>query len=91
MAGHIPGSVNYPYTLNLDHEGMFKTPEELRSGLLTLTEPHGTQKFVHLCGSGVTACHNIFAGELAGLETDSKLYVGSWSEWIRDPSRPVEP
>ncbi len=43
-----------------------------------------------MCGSGVTACHAIFAGELAGLEP-SKLYAGSWSEWIRDPSRPVEP
>lgn len=90
VAGHIPGSVNYPYNMNLVPNGMFKTVEEVRNGLLTLTGGHKPQDMVHMCGSGVTACHNIFAAELAGLK-GSKLYVGSWSEWIRDPSRPVAP
>ena len=90
VAGHIPGSVNYPYHLNLTANSTFKTVEEIRHGLLTLTENHEAQELVHMCGSGVTACHNIFATELAGL-MNSKLYVGSWSEWIQDPSRPVVP
>jgi len=88
VAGHIPGSVNYPLSENLTSSGAFRPAEELRPGIETLIGNHATQDLVHLCGSGVTACHNIFAAELAGLE-GSKLYVGSWSEWIRDPSRPV--
>ena len=89
VAGHIPGSVNYPYHLNLLPNGMFKPAEEIRRGLLSRVNWDGEQGLVHMCGSGVTACHNIFAAELAGL-TGSKLYAGSWSEWIRDPSRPVQ-
>jgi len=88
VAGHIPGSVNYPYNNNLSPNGMFKTVEDVRNGLLTLTGSHEVQDLVHMCGSGVTACQNIFAAELAGLK-GSKLYVGSWSEWIQDPSRPI--
>jgi len=90
VAGRIPGSVNYPYNLNLNANGTFKTVEEIRDGLLTLAGSHQAQDLVHMCGSGVTACHNIFAAGLAGLP-GSRLYVGSWSEWIQDPSRPVEP
>ena len=90
VAGHIPGSVNYPYNMNLVPNGMFKPVEEVRSGLLKLADSHAAQDLVHMCGSGVTACHNIFAGELTGLP-GSRLYVGSWSGWIQDPSRPVEP
>jgi len=89
VAGHIPGSVNFPYNLNLTPNGMFKTVEEVRNGLLTLAGSHEGRELVHMCGSGVTACNNIFAAELTGLP-GSKLYVGSWSEWIRDPSRPIE-
>lgn len=89
VAGHIPGSVNYVYNKNLEANGLFKPLEEIRSGLLSLAGSHQAGDLVHMCGSGVTACHNIFAAELTGLPA-SKLYVGSWSEWIQDPSRPVE-
>jgi len=90
VAGHIPGSVNYPYTLNLTSNGVFKPVDDFREGLLALTENQQSRELVHMCGSGVTACHNIFAAELAGMK-ESKLYVGSWSEWIQDPSRPINP
>jgi thiosulfate/3-mercaptopyruvate sulfurtransferase len=90
VAGHIPGSVNYAFSVNLEMDGRFKSAQELRCGLLTVTENDDAQNLVHSCGSGVTACHNIFAAELAGLK-GSRLYVGSWSEWIRDPSRPIAP
>ena len=89
VAGHIPGSVNYPYNINLAPNGTFKPVEEIRRDLLKLAGSHKPQDVVHMCGSGVTACNNIFAAELAGLP-GSRLYVGSWSEWIRDPSRPIE-
>jgi thiosulfate/3-mercaptopyruvate sulfurtransferase len=55
-----------------------------------MSENRPAQDMVFMCGSGVTACHAIFAAELAGLE-GTKLYAGSWSEWIRDPTRPIEP
>ena len=89
VAGHIPGSVSYPYNRNLEPNGMFKPLKEVCSGLLALAGSHEAHDLVHMCGSGVTACQNIFAAELAGLP-ESKLYVGSWSEWIQDPSRPIE-
>jgi thiosulfate/3-mercaptopyruvate sulfurtransferase len=90
VAGHIPGSVNYPFENNLTPVGTFKPVTEIRTGLQTLIEGDDLNELVHMCGSGVTACQNIFAAELAGI-TGSKLYVGSWSEWIRDTSRAVEP
>ena len=90
VAGHIPGSVNYPYNINLAPNGTFKTVEEVRRELLKLAGSHKSQDLVHMCGSGVTACHNIFAAEMAGLP-GSRLYVGSWSEWIQDPCRPIGP
>jgi thiosulfate/3-mercaptopyruvate sulfurtransferase len=89
VAGHIPGSVNYPYTLNLTSNDDFKPVADIREGLRTLTENQPSRDLVHMCGSGVTACHNIFAAELAGIK-ESQLYVGSWSEWIQDASRPVK-
>lgn len=84
VAGHVPGAVNYPFMLNIGPDGAFKQIAEIRSGLQTIKGKNQ----VHMCGSGVTACSNIFAAELAGLEP-AKLYVGSWSEWIKDPLRPV--
>jgi thiosulfate/3-mercaptopyruvate sulfurtransferase len=89
VAGHIPGSVNYPFQLNLLADARFKSAPAIRTGLLAMSENRPAQDVVFMCGSGVTACHTIFAAELAGLE-GAKLYAGSWSEWIRDPSRPVE-
>ena len=90
VAGHIPGAVNYPFMLNLAADNSFHPVNRLHGAFRRLAGDFDVQDLVHMCGSGVTACSNIFAAELAGLE-GSKLYVGSWSEWIRDPSRPVGP
>ena len=88
-AGHIPGSLNRPFSDNLEFSGCFKPPELLKAEFEALLGPANTAKAVHSCGSGVTACHNLFAMELAGLGF-TRLYPGSWSEWIRDPARPVK-
>jgi thiosulfate/3-mercaptopyruvate sulfurtransferase len=87
--GHIPGAANHFFQWNLDEQGLFRTPEQLRARLkdsLGDTEP---DRIVCYCGSGVTACHNLLALEHAGLK-GAKLYAGSWSEWSADPTRPVE-
>ena len=88
VAGHIPGSLNAPFEDNLDMRGNFLKPEELRAQYESLLHSAPPGEVIHLCGSGVTACHNLLAMELAGLP-GGKLYVGSWSEWITDPSRPI--
>jgi thiosulfate/3-mercaptopyruvate sulfurtransferase len=88
-AGHIPGSINRPFQMNLDESSCFKDPDELRKEFETLLAGRKPSQVAHSCGSGVTACHNHFAMELAGL-SPSKLYPGSWSEWITDPARPIE-
>jgi len=88
-AGHIPGSMNRPMGMNLDASGRFKPAEQLLAEFKTLLGESPPSGIVHSCGSGVTACHNQFAMELAGLDS-SKVYPGSWSEWIRDDSRPIE-
>jgi thiosulfate/3-mercaptopyruvate sulfurtransferase len=87
VAGHIPGAVNLPLTGNLDASGRFLPPEQLRR---RFTDAVGgrPRQIAHSCGSGVNACHNLLAMDLAGLH-GSRLYAGSWSEWIRDPARPV--
>jgi len=87
-AGHIPGALNRPFTENLDASGRFRAPMELRSDYEALLGDASAEKVIHSCGSGVTACHNLFAMELAGLG-GSRLYPGSWSHWIRNPDRPV--
>lgn len=88
VAGRIPGSVNRPYTGNLQPDGRFKPPEALRAEFAALLGARDASALVHHCGSGVTACHNLLAMELAGLP-GAALYPGSWSEWCTDPSRPV--
>lgn len=88
VAGHIPGARNRLYKDNLQGNGRFKSADQLRqefAGLLAGTAP---EHIVHQCGSGVSACHNILAMEIAGL-SGSRLYPGSWSEWCADPARPV--
>jgi thiosulfate/3-mercaptopyruvate sulfurtransferase len=87
--GHIPGALNRPFGSNLEANGRFKPPGALREEFAALLGGRRRESVVHSCGSGVTACHNLFAMELAGL-TGSRLYPGSWSEWIRDPDRPIE-
>jgi thiosulfate/3-mercaptopyruvate sulfurtransferase len=89
LGGRIPGSINRFFRNNLDSEGCFKPVPELRQAFAALlgdTPPHAV---VHSCGSGVSACHNLLAMEIAGL-SGSRLYPGSWSEWCSDPSRPIE-
>ena len=88
VAGHIPGSMNWVFEENLDFDGTYLPAEELKEAYLKLMHGLKPQQVIHTCGSGVTACHNMLAMEIAGLH-GSKLYAGSWSEWITDPSRPV--
>jgi thiosulfate/3-mercaptopyruvate sulfurtransferase len=90
VAGHIPGAKNLPFLGNLTAAGTFRPRHELRRRFLDVLAGVEPSSVVHMCGSGVTACHNLLAMDIAGL-FDSRLYVGSWSEWIRDPERPVEP
>lgn len=89
VGGHIPGAVNRFYFDNLDDAGCyFKPAAELRAEFDTLLGGRAPSEVIQQCGSGVTACHNLLAMELAGLP-DSKLYAGSWSEWCTDPARPI--
>ncbi|MCU1381691.1 MAG: Sulfurtransferase [Acidobacteria bacterium] len=89
IGGHIPGAKNHFFQWNLDEQGLFRTPEELRAAITASTGGAPADQIVCYCGSGVTACHNLLAFEHAGL-TGAKLYAGSWSEWSSDPKRPVE-
>ena len=88
VAGHVPGAVNHPFQDNLAADGCFLSPDRLRRQFMQRLGRFQPEETVHMCGSGVTACHNLLAMEFAGL-TGSRLYAGSWSEWIRDPTRPV--
>ena len=88
-AGHIPAALNRPFGDNLDKEGQFRDSEILKAQFEAALSGFAAADVVHSCGSGVTACHNLFAMELAGLGL-TRLYPGSWSEWIRDPERPLE-
>ncbi|MFZ9678072.1 MAG: sulfurtransferase [Quisquiliibacterium sp.] len=88
VAGHIPGALNRPFQSNLRPDGRFKPAEVLRREFEQLIGHHTPSAIVHSCGSGVTACHNLLAMELAGI-SGSALYGGSWSEWCGDPARPV--
>jgi thiosulfate/3-mercaptopyruvate sulfurtransferase len=89
IGGHIPTAKNHFYQQNLDEQGLFRTPEELRAQITATVGDLPADQIVCYCGSGVTACHNLLAFEHAGL-TGAKLYAGSWSEWSSDPTRPVE-
>jgi thiosulfate/3-mercaptopyruvate sulfurtransferase len=88
VAGHIPGAVNRFYKLNLNADLTLRPAEELRSEFQSLVSNKASSNVLHQCGSGVTACMNIFAMEYAGLP-GSKLFAGSWSEWVSDSTRPV--
>ena len=88
VAGHIPGAVSRFFKLNLDATGGFKPPAALRQEFTALLDSVPASEAVHYCGSGVTACHNLLAMEVAGL-AGSRLYPGSWSEWVSDRQRPV--
>ena len=89
LGGRIPGARNRYFRDNLDASGRFKSPEELEREFRAVIGADDPQEVVNYCGSGVSACHNLLAMEVAGLR-GARLYPGSWSEWCADPSRPVE-
>jgi thiosulfate/3-mercaptopyruvate sulfurtransferase len=88
VAGHIPGAQCATFSDNLTGDGHFRPAEELRQRFEHLLAGRDPQQLVAYCGSGVTACHNLFALSLAGFPL-APLYAGSWSEWVTDPARPV--
>ncbi|ASC89692.1 MULTISPECIES: sulfurtransferase [Alcaligenes] len=88
VAGHIPDALNRSHLNNLGEQGRFKPADQLRQEFQDLLGAISAEMVVHQCGSGITACHNLFAMELAGL-SGSSIYPGSWSEWVSDASRPV--
>jgi thiosulfate/3-mercaptopyruvate sulfurtransferase len=87
VAGHIPGAKNRFNMDNVLPDGTFKSPAELKAAFQDVLKGQQPEDVVHYCGSGVSACHNLLAMEIAGL-SGGKLYPGSWSEWIADPARP---
>jgi thiosulfate/3-mercaptopyruvate sulfurtransferase len=89
VAGHIPGALNRPFVENLGPDGHFKPPAQLRTEFKHLLQGRDPTTVVHQCGSGVSALPNLIAMDLAGF-APTALYAGSWSEWCRDPARPVE-
>lgn len=89
VAGHIPGAFCVPFSDNLDGTGRFLPPDQLRSRFSAKLAGGPESSIVAYCGSGVTACHNLFALCLAGYPL-AMLYPGSWSEWITEPDRPIE-
>lgn len=88
VAGHIPHAVNHPMAYNLQADGRFKEAAALRSAFDATLAGRPPEAVVQSCGSGVTACHNLLAMELAGLP-GAALYAGSWSAWSSDPARPI--
>ena len=86
VAGHVPGAVNVPTSMNVGPDGRFRSPSELRAAYAAVGAVPGVDVAAY-CGSGVTACHDVLAMELAGVR--AALYPGSWSEWVTDPTRPV--
>lgn len=89
VGGHIPGARNRYYLDNIQANGLFKSAEQLRREFAAILVDTPAEAVIAQCGSGVTACHNLLAMEIAGLH-GARLYPGSWSEWCVDPKRPVE-
>jgi thiosulfate/3-mercaptopyruvate sulfurtransferase len=88
VAGHIPGAVNRFARLNVNADGTMRPASELRAEFEALFDRVPSREVVFYCGSGVFSCHSLVALASAGLEP-GRVYAGSWSEWCRDPSRPV--
>jgi thiosulfate/3-mercaptopyruvate sulfurtransferase len=88
VAGHVPGAVNHPFTANLGADGRFLPAAELERRWRERLAGKNAGQLIAMCGSGVTACHHLLSLEAAGIP-GGRLYAGSWSEWIRDPRRPV--
>lgn len=88
VAGRIPGALNRPFQRNLQPNGTFKPADALRAEYSRMVGEGDPRRVVHYCGSGITACHNMIAMEIAGMR-GSSLYPGSWSAWCADPALPV--
>ena len=88
VAGHVPGALNRPFGDNLDASGRFKSREQLRQEFAAVLHNRDPREVVHMCGSGVTAAHNLLGMEIAGL-CGSRLFAPSWSGWISDSKRPI--
>jgi len=88
VAGRIPGAKNRFNNDNIAADGTFKKPELLRDEFEKILAGRNPGEVINYCGSGVAACHNALAMEVAGLG-GSRVYIGSWSEWSADPARPI--
>ena len=88
VGGHIPGARNRFFKDNLTANGRFKPADQLRKEFGALLGTYSSDRTINQCGSGVTACHNLLAMEVAGLP-GAALYPGSWSEWCAQPGAPV--
>jgi thiosulfate/3-mercaptopyruvate sulfurtransferase len=88
VAGHIPGAMNRPYARNVKPDGTFRPARELRGEFEAMLHGRPVEDVVHYCGSGVTSCHNVLAMAVAGYPL-TRLYPGSWSEWVSSRSRPI--
>lgn len=88
VAGHVPGALSLPFPVSLDADGRWKSEKALKELWLSVLGEDRNASWAVMCGSGVTACHLAISGMEAGY-TEPRLYAGSWSEWIRDPERPV--
>jgi len=89
IAGHVPGAINVPWKTNIDENGLYYSKAQLKDHYSQLLVDMGAKDLVFMCGSGVTACHSLLAMKYIGI-SGAKLYPGSWSEWIQNPSHPVE-
>ena len=88
IAGHVPGAISHPLGTNLDRTAKFRTKEDLKHNFSKIANDMVDREIISMCGSGITACHNILALEICGVR-NVKLYVGSWSEWITDSNRNI--
>ncbi len=89
VPGHVPGAYNLPFGGNLNKEGLFETTDTINQRFASIIQDQPLTNVVNMCGSGVTACHNLLAQAVAGMPP-TKIFIGSWSQWIRDSSRPVD-
>ena len=88
VAGHVPGALNFPFVDSLNSDGTWLDAATLASRWGSILGPGKDSSWIAMCGSGVTACHLALSAQLAGFATPT-LYAGSWSEWIRNPARPI--
>tara|TARA_R110002049_G_scaffold252264_1_gene426873 strand:- start:12067 stop:12915 length:849 start_codon:yes stop_codon:yes gene_type:complete len=89
VPGHIPGAYNLPFGGNLTKDGLFETPDTINQRFAKIIQDQPLTSVTNMCGSGVTACHNLLAQAVAGMPP-TKIFIGSWSQWIKDASRPVD-